>query len=76
MAAVSLYAIWKPKIVFDGFPAERSGHPLNDFQRLLRHGPIYPALAIWLLWSFAPGVGYAASVLPAEYIKGIRCPMG
>src|ERR1700722_14291774 len=36
MASVSVYAIWKPKIVFDGFPAERSGHPLNDFQRLLR----------------------------------------
>jgi hypothetical protein len=62
MACVSVYAIWKPKIVFDGFPAERSGHPLNDFQRLLRHGPIYPALAIWLLWSFAPG-----SATPLQY---------
>ena len=62
MASVSVYAIWKPKIVFDGFPAERSGHPLNDFQRLLRHGPIYPALAIWLLWSFAPG-----SATPLQY---------
>jgi hypothetical protein len=40
MASVSAYAIWKPKILFDGFPAERSGHPLNDLQRLLRHGPI------------------------------------
>ena len=62
MAAVSVYAIWKPKIVFDGFLAERSGHPLNDLQRLLRHGPIYPALAIWLLWSFAPG-----SATPLQY---------
>ena len=62
MASVSVYAIWKPKIVFDGFLAERSGHPLNDLQRLLRHGPIYPALAIWLLWSFAPG-----SATPLQY---------
>jgi len=62
MACVSVYAIWKPKIVFDGFPAERSGHPLNDFQRLFRHGPIYPALAVWLLWSFAPG-----SATPLQY---------
>jgi hypothetical protein len=62
IAAVSVYAIWKPKIVFDGFLAERSGHPLNDLQRLLRHGPIYPALAIWLLWSFAPG-----SATPLQY---------
>lgn len=62
MASVSVYAIWKPKIVFDGFLAERSGHPLNDLQRLLRHGPIYPALGIWLLWSFAPG-----SATPLQY---------
>jgi hypothetical protein len=62
MASVSVYAIWKPKIVFDGFLAERSGRPLNDLRRLLRHGPIYPALAIWLLWSFAPG-----SATPLQY---------
>jgi hypothetical protein len=62
MASVSVYAIWKPKLVFDGFSAERSGSPLNDFQRLLRHGPIYPALAVWLLWSFAPG-----SATPLQY---------
>ena len=62
MASVSVYATWKPKIVFDGFLAERSGRPLNDLQRLLRHGPIYPALAIWLLWSFAPG-----SATPLQY---------
>jgi BT1 family len=62
MAAVSVYAIWKPKIVFDRFHTEQSGHPLNDFRRLLGHRPIYPALAIWLLWSFAPG-----SATPLQY---------
>jgi hypothetical protein len=34
----------------------------NDFKRLLRHQPIYPALLIWLLWSFAPG-----STTPLQY---------
>jgi hypothetical protein len=62
MASMTIYAVWKPKLVFDGFPGERSGHPLNDFRRLLRHGPIYPALGIWLLWSFAPG-----SATPLQY---------
>ena len=76
MASVSVYAIWKPKIVFDGFPAERSGHPLNDFQRLLRHGPIYPALAICLFVELRTGVSDTASILPAKHIKSIRCPMG
>jgi hypothetical protein len=55
MALLSAYAIWKPKIVFDGFSAKRARDPLSNFQRLLRHRPIYPALATWLLWSFAPG---------------------
>ena len=62
MASMSVYALWKPKVVFDNLITERSGHPLNDFKRLLRHGPIYPALVIWLLWSFAPG-----SATPLQY---------
>jgi Na+/melibiose symporter-like transporter len=62
MASVSIYALWKPKIIFDGFHSEHSGHPLKEFQRLFRHGPIYPALAIRLLWSFAPG-----SSTPLQY---------
>jgi Major Facilitator Superfamily len=62
MASVSFYALWRPKFIFDGFRSEQSGHPLKDFQRLFRHGPIYPALAIWLLWSFAPG-----SATPLQY---------
>ena len=62
MASVSVYAIWKPKLVFEGFSVGRSGRPFSDFRRLLGHGPIYPALAIWLLWSFAPG-----SATPLQY---------
>src|ERR1700730_13062337 len=46
MAAIALYALWKPKDVFDNLRVEGStgGHPLKDMKRLLGHWPIYPAL--------------------------------
>jgi hypothetical protein len=64
MAAIALYALWKPKDVFDNVGVEDStdGHPLKDMKRLLGHWPIYPALLIWLLWNFAPG-----SSTPLQY---------
>jgi Na+/melibiose symporter-like transporter len=57
MAAVAVYAVWKPRSVFDNVRTEQGmgGQPLQDLRRLLRHWPIYPALLIWLLWNFAPG---------------------
>jgi hypothetical protein len=39
MALVSIYAAWKPAIVFNNIRAEHSGHPLQDLKRLLRHRP-------------------------------------
>ena len=64
MAAVTLYAAWKPKVVFDNVRAEQGpgARPLDDLKRLLRHKPVYPALLIWLLWNFAPG-----SATPLQY---------
>jgi predicted MFS family arabinose efflux permease len=64
MAAIALYALWKPRDVFDNvrIEYETDGHPVKDLKRLLRHSPIYPALLIWLLWNFAPG-----SVTPLQY---------
>ena len=58
MLLIALYGFWRPPPVFDPFSAEthRASHPLADLRRLLRHRPIYPALLIWLLWQFAPGV--------------------
>ena len=57
MIAVALYGFCKPRSVFGnvtGEGAERlpSG---ENLVRLARHWPIYPALAIWMLWNFAPG---------------------
>jgi hypothetical protein len=64
MAAVALYALWKPSDVFGNVRIETvtGGHPMQDLKRLVRHWPIYPALLIWLLWNFAPG-----SATPLQY---------
>jgi Major Facilitator Superfamily len=62
MVLLGLYAVWKPNFVFSHVRDERSGFPQNDFKRLLRHRPVYSALLIWLLWSFAPG-----STTPLQY---------
>lgn len=64
MAAVAVYAMWKPGSVFDNVRTEHetARHLLKDLERLARHWPIYPALLIWLLWNFAPG-----SATPLQY---------
>jgi MFS transporter len=64
MVAVTIYAAWKPKSVFDNIRSERepASHPLKDLKRLAVHWPVYPALLIWLLWNFAPG-----SATPLQY---------
>ncbi len=64
MAAVAVYAVWRPKSVFENVRIEHANtaHPMRDLKTLVRHWPIYPALLIWLLWNFAPG-----SVTPLQY---------
>jgi MFS family permease len=64
MALVTAYAVLRPKRVFDNLHRERMGtvEPAKDIRRLIRHWPIYPALLIWTLWSFAPG-----SETPLQY---------
>lgn len=57
MAAILLYSVLRPRSVFDNVHLEHETKftPLKDLQRLARHRPAYCALAIWLLWNFAPG---------------------
>jgi hypothetical protein len=65
MALTALYALWRPKSVFDNVRSEdgaAAARPLHDIKRLMRHWPIYPALLIWVLWNFAPG-----SATPLQY---------
>jgi Na+/melibiose symporter-like transporter len=57
MALIAALGLWKPKAVFAGLDRESVERRdiAADLARLLRHWPIYPALAIWLLWNFSPG---------------------
>jgi Na+/melibiose symporter-like transporter len=57
MAAILLYSALRPKSVFDNLHPEHGTKftPLKDLKRLATHRPAYCALAIWLLWNFAPG---------------------
>jgi hypothetical protein len=58
MAAVAAYGARRPKAVFDNLGGEPGVDTrlFASVKTLLRHRPIYPALLIWLLWNFAPGV--------------------
>jgi MFS family permease len=64
MATLAVYSLWKPKSIYANVHAETAvqAHPWDDFKRLIRHWPVYPALLIWLLWNFAPG-----SQTPLQY---------
>lgn len=55
---LSIYGVWKPGSVFGSIrdenpPGTRS---VNKLKKFFGHWPIYPALVIWLLFKFAPGV--------------------
>jgi Na+/melibiose symporter-like transporter len=59
MAAIGLYGMLRPRVVFDNLHREldAAARLRDDLMRLVRHAPIYPALLIWLLWQFVPGFG-------------------
>jgi hypothetical protein len=63
-AAVGLFGLLRPKSVYDNLRPEigPKATTMSDFARLLRYWPVYPALLIWGLWSFAPG-----STTPLQY---------
>ncbi|MGH6993056.1 MAG: MFS transporter, partial [Caulobacteraceae bacterium] len=55
---IALYGVWKPKAVFDNYRVERpAAHFFEDIKRLVRCRPVWVALLIWSLWTFAPGGG-------------------
>jgi hypothetical protein len=62
MIAVSILGLFGPRRLLDTHHAQARTHSLaGDFGRLLRHKPLYPIMAIQLLWQFSPAVG---AVLP------------
>src|SRR3569832_963733 len=55
---VTLFAFWKPKAVFAKLydkPIAKGSNLIGDLKRLVRHRAVYPAVAINLLFNFAPG---------------------
>jgi MFS family permease len=57
MTAIFFYSALRPRSVFDNVHLEHGTKfaPLRDLKRLATHRPAYCALAIWLIWNFAPG---------------------
>ena len=62
MLIVALMGAFGPRRLFDHHHAQAREHTMaGDIVRLFRHKPLYPIMAIQLLWQFSPAVG---AVLP------------
>ena len=60
MAAIAAFGAFGPRRLFDeGRAKPETLTPLADLKRLLRTWPVYPAVAIQLLWQFGPAAGAA-----------------
>jgi Na+/melibiose symporter-like transporter len=60
MVAIAAFGAFGPQRLFDeGRTEPETLTPLADLGRLLRCWPVYPAVAIQLLWQFGPAAGSA-----------------
>jgi Na+/melibiose symporter-like transporter len=60
MIAIAAFGAFGPQRLFDeGRTEPQTLTPLADLGRLLRCWPVYPAVAIQLLWQFGPAAGSA-----------------
>lgn len=57
MAVIAVFGLWRPASVYENLRPGRAAGASRwaEVKRLGRHWPIYPALAIELLWQFQPG---------------------
>jgi hypothetical protein len=62
--AVFVFSFLRPHSVFENVTAEQNSFHAQkpNLNGLVWHLPVYPALAIWLLWNFSPG-----SITPLQY---------
>jgi MFS family permease len=70
---------WRPAAVFDPgktAAAEPRRNFREDVKRLFRHKPIWPAAAIWLLWSFAPGFSTPLLFYLSDHLKATATDFG
>lgn len=60
LLAIAAFGAFGPRRLFvEGRSAPQAVTPLADLRRLARTWPVYPALAIQLLWQFGPAAGAA-----------------
>lgn len=58
MSIVALMGVFGPRRLFDSHHDKAREHTVaGDIARLLRHRPLYPVMAIQLLWQFSPATG-------------------
>ena len=58
MGAIALFGAIGPRVLFARQAIEGPAiSPMADLRRLLRHWPVYPVIAIQILWQFAPAMG-------------------
>jgi MFS family permease len=77
MAAVAICAWLGPKSLFQAAPRTASSTSLAaDVLRIARHRPVYPALAIYLLWQFAPAGGVALQFHMANTLHATDAQVG
>ena len=78
MLMVAAFGVLGPRRLLDAHrdtPGEQN-HPVADIARLARHWPIYPALAIYGLWQFAPAMGTAMTYYLSSTLHATDAQVG
>ncbi|HEX2815568.1 MAG TPA: MFS transporter [Phenylobacterium sp.] len=76
MAAIALLGAFGPRRLFTAHAEPRETHIAGDIVRLLKHGPIYAPLILWLLWNFAPSFGTALQYHLANTLHATDAQVG
>ncbi len=77
MAMVALSAGLGPRSLFHALPRAKSTASLvSEVVRIARHRAVYPALAIYLLWQFAPAGGVALQFHMANTLHATDAQVG
>ena len=73
VAGVAVLGLLGPRRLLDAHHArDRSHTPMGDVARLLRHRPLYPIMAIQLLWQFSPAGGVVLVVMPTLPVMPLK----
>lgn len=77
MIAVAVLGAMGPRRLFDYHHAQARAHSIiADIGRLLRHKPLYPIMAIQLLWQFSPAIGVVMPFHLSNHLKATDAQVG